>query len=420
MTGPTASSAQERARGPRLGPEAVRVLAVVLIVLALGALLTWCARSPAGQAAHGSGGRGVPGGGGRPPTTVGTASATLGAIPITVQALGTVTPLANVSVTARVAGMLDKVTFREGERVNAGQLLAQIDPRPFQAALDQARAQMAHDQAVLQQARLDLERYRTLQAENSIATQQVDAQAALARQSEATVAADKAAVDTARLNLSFTRITAPVSGLVGLRQIDPGNQIVANGSTPIVVVAKVDPISVVFSLPQNDIAAVRAAGGGVGLAVTALDSAGGQILARGRLASLDNLIDVTTGTVKARADFANPAGALYPNQFVNVSLLVRTLDNQVVVPATAVRHGPNGDFVWVLRPGQTVRSRNVRVGPGTPETVSIVAGLAAGETVITDGGDRLRDGAKVVLPGQLRGSPRGAGGRRHRGAAAGG
>ncbi|MEO7026893.1 MAG: efflux RND transporter periplasmic adaptor subunit, partial [Caulobacteraceae bacterium] len=189
---------------------------------------------------------------------------------------------------------------------------------------------------------------------------------------------------------------------------------------PIVVVAQVDPISIVFSLPQEDIAAVQqyARNGGGGLPVTALDSAGGNVLAQGRLSSLDNLIDTTTGTVKARARFANGGSTLFPNQFVNVSLLVRTLSNQVIVPATAVRHGPQGDFVWILQTGQKVKMRPVTVGPGTPETVSIAHGVAAGETVITDGGDRLRDGGKVVLPGQARpGGGRGAGGH-HRPAAA--
>ena len=306
-----------------------QIVAVIAIAVVVAVILTFCARTPAGGDHGRMAGAGGPGGGGggrRPPVTVGTSRAALGAIPITVQALGTVTPLANVSVNARVSGMLDRVTFREGERVRAGQLLAQIDPRPFQVTLDQVRAQLAHDQAVLQDARLDLTRYRTLQSQNSIAGQQVDTQAALVRQNEATVAADKAAVAAAQLNLSFTRITSPVAGVVGLRQIDPGNQIVANGETPIVVVAR--SIRSASSSPCRRTTSHGAVGGARDrradlpspLSTAPAAGAGARPARVAR-----QLIDTTTGTVKARASFANPGGALFPNQFVNVSLLVKTL-----------------------------------------------------------------------------------------------
>ena len=230
----------------------------------------------------------------------------------------------------------------------------------------------------------------------------MDTQAALVKQDEASVVSDRAAVASAKLNLSFTRVDAPVSGRVGLRQIDPGNQITANASTPMVVLTQIDPISVVFSLPEDDIPSVTKNAGprGGGLDVTALDRAGGTVLAHGKLATLDNVIDTTTGTVKARANFADPTGALFPSQFVNVTMLVSTLQSQVIVPTTAIRHGPQGDFVWVLQPDKTAKSRPVNVGPGTAETVSVASGLQIGETVITDGGDRLKDGAKVTLPGQ--------------------
>jgi multidrug efflux system membrane fusion protein len=319
-----------------------------------------------------------------------------------------------VDVTARVSGNLDKVAFREGQMVRAGQLLVQIDPRPFQVALDQAQAQLLHDQAVLADAKLDLTRYLTLRKQDSVAGQTVDTQAALVNQDEATVKADQAAVANARLNLSFAHITSPVSGRVGLRQIDAGNQITANSTTPIAVVTQIAPITVVFSLPEDDIPAVahNSHAGGHGLPVTVLDRNAGAVLAHGALETLDNVIDTTTGTVKAKAQFANTDGALFPSQFVNVSVLVNTLENQVVVPTTAVHHGPQGDFVWVLQPGQTVKNRPVKVGPGTAETVSVASGLQAGETVITEGGDRLRDGAKVVLPGQRPGAG-GRGGQHH-------
>ena len=400
-----------RRRPPAWRTGAAVVIVVVAAIL-LAILLTYCAGHGGGPTGAGGGGGGGAGGsGGRPPITVGTSKASLGAIPIELSALGTVTPLANVNVNARVSGMLDSVAFHEGQMVRAGQRLAQIDPRPFQVALDQAQAQLMHDQALLRDAQLDLSRYRTLKAQDSIAAQQVDTQAALVSQYEATVSADRALVANARLNLSFARITAPVSGRVGLRQIDPGNQITANGATPIVVVTQISPISVVFSLPEEDIPAVthNVHAGGRGLPVTVLDRAGGAALAQGEMETLDNVIDTTTGTVKARAQFANTDASLFPNQFVNVTMLVNTLENQVIVPTTSVHHGPAGDFVWVLQPGQMVKSQPIKVGPGTAETVSIVSGLQAGETVITEGGDRLRDGAKVVLPGQ-RPSFGGAGG----------
>jgi multidrug efflux system membrane fusion protein len=397
----------------------INIVIVIVIGLTLAALLTFCvahgggAGAGGGRGGHGGrGGRGGQGGGpgGRPAITVGVAKVALGDIPITVQALGTVTPLATVSVNARVSGMLEKVAFREGQMVRKGQLLAQIDPRPFQAALQQAQGTLSHDQALLANARLDLARYARLHAQDSIAAQTYDTQVALVRQDESQVASDEGNVQSARLNLSFTRIVAPLTGRIGLRQIDPGNEITANESTPFAVVAQMEPITVIFSVPENAIAPI-AKQGGAGLAATAYDRAGGTALATGKLATLDNLIDTTTGTVKARATFHNVGGALFPNQFVNVTLLVDTLKAQMVVPTTAVRHGPQGDFVWVLQPDQTVTAKPVKVGPGTPETVSIVSGLQVGQSVITDGGDRLREGSTVVLPGQNpAGPPGGRGG----------
>lgn len=384
----------------------VGAVLVVIAALALALILSRCAHG--GAAKKGGGGPG-----GRPAITVGVAKAVTGSIPIEVSALGTVTPLATVSVNARVAGMLLTVSFREGQLVRKGQLLAQIDPRPFQVAVQQAQGQLLRDQALLADARLDLARYRTLKSQDSIAGQQVDTQAALVKQDEATVSSDHANVASNQLNLSFTRITAPVSGRVGLRQIDPGNQITANASTPIAVVTQINPISVVFSLPEEDIPSVTRNAGpkGGGLPVTALDRAGGTALAQGVLDTLDNVIDTTTGTVKAKARFANAGGTLFPNQFVNVTMLVDTLENQVIVPTTATRHGPQGDFVWVLQPDRTVKAVPVTIGPGTAETVSIVSGLTAGQTVITEGGDRLRAGGRVTLPGQR--PAHGAGGHRH-------
>jgi multidrug efflux system membrane fusion protein len=406
----------------------VSILVVVLVTIALAALLTFCSKMGAGSAkggppgAHGRHAGGGAGGGafagGRPPTTVGVAKATLGSIPITQTALGTVTPMATVQVNARVSGQLFKVGFREGQMVRKGQLLMQIDPRPYEVALQQAEATLAHDQALLADAKLDLNRYSVLKAQNSIATQTYDTQVAAVNQDQATVKQDEATVANARLNLSFTRITAPVAGRTGLRQIDVGNQVVSNESTPVTVITQIDPITIIFPLPEDAIGEVMARHGGAGLEVTAMDRSGVTVLGHGRLLALDNAVNTSTGTVNGRAVFNNADGKLFPFQFVNIVLLVNTLENQVIVPTTAVRHGPNGDYVWVLQPGQpaTVKQRPIKTGPGTPETVSILSGLQAGETVITDGGDRLRDGAPVILPGQ-RGAGGGAGGRQHGGQA---
>ncbi len=339
--------------------------------------------------------------------TVGVAKASLGDVPITVSALGTVTPVATVQIQARVSGQLVRIGFKEGQKVRKGQVLAQIDPRPFQVALDQALGQLQHDAALLDNARKDLARYGVLKAQDAIAGQTYDTQAALVKQDEATVAADQAAVASARLNLGYARVTSPVDGRAGLRQVDAGNQVTANQTTPFTVVTQVDPITVVFSVAEDAIGPITR-NGVAGLPVTVFDRAGGTVLARGKLLTLDNLIDPTTGTVKAKAIFPNPDLSLFPNQFVNVEVLVETLKSQTIVPTTAVRHGPKGDYVWVLQPNRTVKARPVKVGPGTPETVSLATGLAVGETVITDGGDRLREGGKVVLPGPRTGGAPGA------------
>jgi multidrug efflux system membrane fusion protein len=389
---------------------------VVAVAVGLAFLLTKCVGSNGPSSAFGRGGR--------PTITVGTATATLGDVPITVTALGTVTPEATVSVISRVTGQLNQVRFAEGQLVRKGDVLAQVDPAPFQAALTQAQGSLEHDQALLTNAQLDLKRYKTLQSENSIAGQTVDTQAALVRQDEALVASDKGAVAIARLNLDWSRIVAPVSGRVGLRQIDAGNQVSANGATPIAVVTQIDPIDVIFAAPEDAIPSiVKHPNFGAGLVVTATDRSGGTTLATGSLATIDNVVDTTTGTVKGKAQFGNPAGALFPNQFVNVSVLVDTLKNQVIVPTTAVRHGPQGDFVWVLQSDNTVQSAVVKVGPASGETSSIVSGLKAGQVVITDGGDRLRDGAPVTLPrgqgGAGAGAGGGAGGHHRKGGAAG-
>jgi multidrug efflux system membrane fusion protein len=318
------ASTRPRSRPRRTWRTLVGLVIVVLLAIGAALLLAKCA---AGTSGTGGLARG------RANITVGTATATLGDVPITVTALGTVTPEATVSVVSRVTGQLNQVRFVEGQMVRRGQPLAQIDPAPFQAALNQAVGQLARDQASLADAQLDLKRYDALVAQNSISGQTRDTQAALVKQDQGVVAADMGAVAAARLNLQWSSIVSPVAGRVGIRQIDPGNQVSANGATPIAIVAQIDPIDVIFAVPESAIAGiVRHPNFGAGLPVTAYDRAGGQVLAQGSLATLDNVIDTTTGTVKGKARFANPGGALFPNQFVNVTVLVDTLQNQVIVP----------------------------------------------------------------------------------------
>jgi multidrug efflux system membrane fusion protein len=330
---------------------------------------------------------------------VGAATAALGEIPIQIDALGSVTPQASVIVHSRIAGTLMGVYFTEGQMVRAGQLLALVDPRPYQVALEQAEGQLLRDQAALDSARLDLARYKTLAAQDSIARQQLDTQAALVRQDEGIVKSDHGAVGAAKLNLIYCHITAPVAGRVGLRQVDPGNFVQTGDANGVVVINQVDPITVVFSVPEDDIPRINARMTGARtLPVTAFDRTGAVTVGQGELFTLDNQIDATTGTVKAKARFANPAGAMFPSQFVNVIVLVDTLRGVVTIPAVAIRHGPQGDFVYVVQPDSTVKMTPVKVGPAQGETASIASGLAVGDRVVTDGGDRLSDGSKVVLP----------------------
>ncbi len=386
---------------------ALLIVAVVLVAVAVAFGLSKCV----GQG--GPGGPGGPGGRfGRAPTTVGVAKAVAGELPIQQDALGTVTSRATVTVTSRIAGNLTRVAFREGQMVRKGELIAEVDERPYTIALKQAQGQLLRDQAALDNAKLLLSRDQTLLAQDSIARQDVDTQAATVKADEGVVRTDEAAVDNARLNLVYCRVTAPVAGRIGLRQVDVGNYVTAGSSTGLAVITEIDPIDVVFTLPEDQVPQVSARmRTGAVLPVTALDRTGGQILAKGVLSTLDNQVDVTTGTVKAKAAFSNSNGVLFPNQFVNVRVLVDTRRNAVIVPAAPVRHGPQGDFVWLLQPDRTAKMQAVKLGPSLAEQASILYGVQVGQTVITEGGDRLRDGAPVLLPGQRPGGFGGKGGR---------
>ncbi len=406
----------------RLSRRAYLIGGVVAVLLLAGlAGLAWYLTRPStmqgapaggvsGQGGGGPGGPGGPAGGrGAAASTVGVATAGRARIPVVLDALGTVTPQATVKVRPQVSGVLEKILFREGQMVRAGDLLATIDPRLFEMALMQASGQRLRDEAQLDSARVTLQRFRTLLEQDSIARQEVDTQAALVKQLEGTVVVDKAAEGTARLNLGYTRVVAPVSGRVGLRTVDVGNVVSSTDANGLALITQISPIDVLFAIPQDRVGELpQGAAGAVGNAagknsasvmkVTALDRTRTSVLDTGVFASLDNQVDTQTGTVKAKASFANSQLALFPNQFVNVQLLLKTIENAVVVPVTALRQGGAGDYVYVLNAAdRTVSLRTVVRGQASVDKIVIASGLQAGERVITEGADRLKDGARVVL-----------------------
>jgi multidrug efflux system membrane fusion protein len=364
----------------------------------------------AGGPGAGGGGGGRGGRGGMAATTVGVGKAERADIPITLEALGTVTPAAVATVRPQVGGVLQKIVFTEGQLVKEGQVLATIDARPAQMSLLQATGQRQRDEAQLESARVLLQRYRTLLEQDSIARQDVDTQAALVKQLEGTVTTDKAAEGIARINLGYTQVRAPISGRVGLRAVDIGNLVNSGDANGIAVITQMSPIDVEFAVPQDQLPVLQQRiNEGATLPAIALDRTRTQALASGRFMAMDNQVDTQTGTVRAKARFTNDGGKLFPSQFVNIRLEVNTIRNAVTVPVTALRHGAKGDFVYVLNAqAKTVALRNVKRGQANAERVEITEGLQGGETVITEGADRLKDGAKVTLPGER---PVGAGGR---------
>ena len=367
-------------------------------------------KAGAGKGAPGKGGRFGGGAGGVQP--VAAATAKVGDINIVQTALGTATALRTVTVKPRVDGLLSEVNYTEGQVVQAGHTLAQIDPVPFQVALSQVEGQLARDAAQLNNARLDLDRYTTLLAQDSIAKQQVDQQAALVKQLEGTVKIDQAAVDNAKLQLSYTHITAPLGGKLGLRQVDPGNIVRSSDANGVAIITQVDPMSVVFTIPQDALPKVmQRLATGDRPPVEAWDREQKTVLAKGVLLSADNQIDVTTGTVKLKAQFSNPQGFMFPNQFVNVRMVVDTLKGVVVVPSAAIQRGNQGAVVYVVKDDSTVTLRPITAGPTEGQLTAVMQGLQAGERVITDGVDRIREGAKVDVtePGAGLRAPRGDG-----------
>lgn len=406
------------ARPPSRRRKWVGALIALVLLAGLGVLSWWLLSRPAPQ----TGGMFPPGGPGAFMVTVGHAEAKPAELPITLDALGTVTPLVTVTLTPQVGGVLTEVLFQEGQEVKKGQLLARIDPRPYEQALMQAQGTRARDEAQLDAARVTLARYRTLLGQDSIARQEVDTQAALVKQLEAAVLGDKAAEASARLNLEHTRLVSPVTGRIGLRTVDPGNMVTANSSTGIATLTQMNPIDVEFAVPQDRVPDVQSqVQANAALKVDAMDRTRTKVLDSGRFLTLNNVIDTSTGTVKAKARFGNDAGGLFPNQFVNVRLTLRT-ERALVVPVTAVRTGPKGPYVYVIGDDRTVQMRPVKRGESTVEVVAITEGLKEGEKVVTEGGDRLSEGSRVQLQGdappkpraegQQRRGPRGEGGER--------
>jgi multidrug efflux system membrane fusion protein len=401
---PTSQASTPPASASR--PRRRRFVWIVVAILIVAGMFAWHPWNRGGadnsqQARQAGGGRRGGGGPGMaaPPQPVHVATVTQGEMPVVINSLGTVTPLASVTVKTQLNGTLQDVAFQEGQMVRKGDVLAQIDPRPYEISLRNAQGTLAKDQALLQTARLDLKRYQMLLSQDSIASQQVDTQASLVQQYEGTVKSDQANVDTFKLDLTYARITAPVSGRVGLRQVDPGNYVTTGDTNGVVVITQLQPISVIFTTSEDNLTAIlKPLHAGTKMSVTAYDRANTKSLESGYLETIDNQIDTTTGTVKLRATFDNQESMLFPNQFVNTKLLVDVIKDATIVPTPAVLNGSSGAFVYVVKPDNTVTVRNVKIGPVDGERTSIKTGLEVGERVVIDGSDRLKEGAKITIP----------------------
>ncbi len=392
------------------------LLTLALIALLVGGAYYLAQRARAPDAPP-AGAGGPPGGGsGMGGITVGVAAAVQGELPVLIDALGTVTPSVTATLVPQVSGVLTEVLFTEGQSVKKGQVLARIDARAYEQALAQAKSQTARDEAQLAAARVTLARYEELWRQDSVARQTLDTQAALVQQLQAAVQSDRASERTAQLNLDYTTLRAPVAGTIGLRAVDPGNLVGASTSAGIATITQLQPIDVVFSVPQDRVPAVLQAQRRGALPVVAFDRARTQQLATGRFLTLDNQVNTATGTVRAKARFANDDGQLFPNQFVNARLQLGSQAG-VLVPVTAVRTGPQGDYVYVVDEQRVAHTRPVARGMASVEQVLVTQGLQAGERVVTEGGDRVKDGGRVQLAGDKPGAGAPGGARASRGGA---
>lgn len=384
---------------PRLLVAAILVIAAVFAWRYFNAAQPPAGTAPGAQQAGGKAGTGRAAGGrrGAPMSPVQAATATQQTVPRYLSGLGTAIAANTVTVTSRVDGQLMAIHFTEGQQVKAGDLLAEIDPRPFQVQLTQAQGQLAKDQATLANARRDLARYQQLVKTNLVSRQELDTQASLVQQTEGAIKADQGAVDSAKLQITYSRITAPIDGRVGLKLVDVGNYVTSGSTTGLVVITQTHPIDVVFTLPEGNIADLLKAQKAGPVSVEAWDRTNQNKLMTGSLLSLDNQIDTATGTIKLKARFANEDDALFPNQFVNARLQVDTLHDAVVIPTAALQMGNEGNFVWTLSEDNKVSKHRVTAGVQDSRQVVISAGLNAGDRVVTDGIDRLTEGMQVEV-----------------------
>jgi len=362
----------------------------VLAVLVLAGAIWWTRQGGAPQ----------PAGGGRnaAPMSIVPETVAKGDIGINLNALGTVTSLATVTIRTQISGYLQKIDFKEGDDVKKGDLLAEIDSRPYEAALAQAKGNLARDEALLKGAQVDLTRYQALAAQNAVPHQTLDTQVALVAQDQGTVEADRAAVKAAEVNLQYCRIVSPLDGRVGLRQVDQGNYVTPGDTNGLVVITQLQPISVLFTLPEDNLQTVlKRMQGGATLPAAAYDRSGASKIADGILLTFDSQIDPTTGTIKGRAQFANDARTLYPNQFVNIRLLVDTHKDVTTMSTAGIQRGVPGTFVYLVNADNTVSVRKVVLGVTEGERVEVRSGLAPGDRIVIDGADKLREGAKVNI-----------------------
>jgi len=367
------------------------VLTTLVVLLLLAGLVAWVMRNSATQQTS-SGGRSSG------PMSIVPETVSKGDIGVTLNALGTVTSLATVTVRSQISGYLQKIDFTEGIEVKKGDLLAEIDPRPYEAALAQAQGNLARDQALLKGAQVDLVRYQGLAAQNAVPRQTLDTQVALVAQDQGLVEADKAAVKAAEVNLAYCRIVSPLDGRVGLRQVDQGNYVTPGDANGLVVITQIAPISVLFTVPEDNLQAIaKRLQEGAKLPVSAFDRAGATKLDDGLLQTFDSQIDPTTGTIKLRAQFPNDARKLYPNQFVNVRLLLDTHKDVTTMSTAAIQRGVPGTFVYLIGADDVVSVRPVQLGVTDGDRVEVRSGLQPGDRVVIDGADKLRDGAKVVV-----------------------